>query len=225
MAIQVLLIEDNMALATTISAYLELEGVSCDFAANGVEGLNLALNNRYQTILLDINLPRMNGLEVCQALREQGVEVPVLMLTARETIEDKLAGFQAGTDDYLVKPFEMRELVARIHALAYRRSAQTKRLMLGDLEIDIAQKTAVRAGKKLDLTPTGWTILLTLMRCAPNVVTRHALEEAIWDQDVPDSNLLKVHMYRLRQQVDKPFKVAMIKTIQGHGFVIQADEK
>ena len=221
MAIQVLLVEDNLSLAKTIAAYLELEEISCDFAANGAAGLSLALDNTYHTILLDINLPKMNGLQVCEALRHEGIEVPVLMLTARDTLEDKLAGFNAGTDDYLVKPFEMEELVARIRALSYRRSSQSKKLSLGDLEVDLQQKTASRAGQKLDLTPTGWTILVTLMRNMPNIVSRETLEHAIWQDDPPDSDLLKVHLYRLRQQVDKPFDDALIHTIPNHGFVIR----
>jgi len=223
MTIQTLLVEDNISLATTITAYLELEGISCDFAANGKAGLNLALNNPYQAILLDINLPKMNGFQVCEVLRDEGVDVPVLMLTARDALEDKLAGFNAGTDDYLVKPFQMEELAARIRALANRRSVQVKKLTLADLEVDLSKKTAVRAGKKLELTPTGWTILVTLLRNTPDVVSREDLENAVWKDEVPDSNLLKVHLYRLRQQVDKPFEYALIQTIPNHGFAIRDD--
>lgn len=223
MEIQALLVEDNITLATTVSTYLKLEGISCDFAANGKAGLSLALANSYHAILLDINLPKMNGLQICEALREQGVEVPILMLTARDTLDDKLAGFNAGTDDYLVKPFQMEELAARIRALAHRRSSQAKKLSLADLEIDVQKKMAVRAGKKLDLTPTGWVILVTLMRNAPNVVSRAELEQAVWGDETPDTDLLKVHLYRLRQQVDKPFNVTLIHTIPNHGFVIRSD--
>ena len=127
MRIHTLLVEDTLSLAETVIAFFELEGIDCDYAATGPQGLELALSNEYQTILLDINLPRMNGLEVCEALRHQGVDVPVLMLTARDTLEDKLAGFDAGTDDYLIKPFELSELAARVKALAKRRSAQAQR--------------------------------------------------------------------------------------------------
>ena len=223
MTIQVLLIEDDITLATTISAYLELESIDCDFAANGKVGLELALTNAYQTILLDINLPAMNGLEICEALRQKGIDVPILMLTARDTLEDKLSGFNVGTDDYLVKPFQMKELVARIRSLAHRRSSQAKKLRLADLELDLLQKTVKRGGQVLDLTPTGWIILTTLMHSTPNVVSRDELEHAIWRDDVPDTDLLKVHLYRLRQQVDKPFGRALIRTIPNHGFAIQED--
>ena len=117
-----LLVEDNVSLAQTVIAYFDLEGIDCDYASTGSQGLELALSNDYQAILLDINLPRMNGLEVCEILRNRGVEIPVLMLTARDSLADKLAGFDAGTDDYLVKPFELIELAARVKALAKRRS-------------------------------------------------------------------------------------------------------
>ena len=221
MNINTLLVEDNVQLATTVVDYLALCGVQCDFVANGKAGLNLALENNYHTILLDINLPKMNGLEVCQALREQGVETPVLMLTAKDTLADKLAGFDAGTDDYLVKPFLMPELLARIKALSNRRSSQMKKLTLNSLVLDVSQKSATREGQPLDITPTGWIILEKLMRHSPNVVTRAELEYAIWQDDVPDSDLLKVHLYRLRKHVDKPFAKALIHTIPNHGFVIK----
>jgi len=221
MHITTLLVEDNVQLATTVVDYLALIGIECDFASNGQSGLNLALNNSYHAILLDINLPQLNGLDVCQLLRSKGVETPILMLTAKDTLADKLAGFDAGTDDYLVKPFQMEELAARIKALANRRSSQTKQLSSSDLILDVTQKTVTRKGQKIDVTPTGWIILETLLRQSPNVVSRADLEYAIWQDDVPDTDLLKVHLYRLRQHVDKPFSKQLIHTIPNHGFVIR----
>lgn len=223
MKITVLLVEDNIQLAKTIVDYLAIVGIECDYVGNGVAGVELASNNTYHTILLDINLPKMNGLEVCEALREKGIETPILMLTARDTLADKLAGFDAGTDDYLVKPFQMEELLARVKALANRRSSQVKKLTLVDLVMDLTQKVATRQGQPLDITPTGWVILETLMRKSPNVVSRAELEYAIWQDDVPDTDLLKVHMYRLRQHVDKPYGSNLIHTIPNHGFVIKSD--
>lgn len=224
MKITTLLVEDNVQLAKTIVDYLAIVGIDCDYVSNGIAGLKLATTNSYHTILLDINLPKMNGLEVCQALREQGIETPILMLTARDTLADKLAGFDAGTDDYLVKPFQMEELVARVNALANRRSAQTKRFVLGELVMDLTQKQVTRAGKVIEITPTGWIILETLMRRSPNIVSRAELEQAIWQDDVPDTDLLKVHLYRLRQQVDKAFATHLIHTIPNHGFVIKLEQ-
>lgn len=223
MKITALLVEDNIQLAKTIVDYLAIVGIECDYVGNGVAGVELASNNTYHTILLDINLPKMNGLEVCEALREKGIETPILMLTARDTLADKLAGFDAGTDDYLVKPFQMEELLARVKALANRRSSQVKKLTLADLVMDLNQKLATRQGKSLDITPTGWVILETLMRKSPNVVSRAELEYAIWQDDLPDTDLLKVHMYRLRQHVDKPYASNLIHTIPNHGFVIKSD--
>lgn len=221
MSIQTLLVEDNINLATTIATYLKLEGIDCDFAPNGEAGLNLALNNNYQAILLDINLPKLNGFEVCETLRGKGVDTPILMLTARDTLADKLSGFNVGTDDYLIKPFEMEELAARVKSLSHRRSAQAKRLFLADVEVDLQTKTVRRDGQSITVTPTGWTILVELMRRSPDVVKRDALEWAIWQDDVPDTDLLKVHMYRLRQQLDKPFNKTLIHTVPNHGFVMR----
>ena len=222
MRIQTLLVEDNLSLAETVISYFDLEGIDCDYASSGPQGLELATSNAYQAILLDINLPRMNGLQVCEALRQQGVDIPVLMLTARDTLEDKLAGFDAGTDDYLIKPFELSELVARVRALAKRRSAQTQRLEVGSLVMDLSLKTASREGRTLNLSPTGWKLLELLMRESPNVVSREKMESAIWnDADVPDSDVLKVHLYKLRQQVDKPFSIKLMHTVASHGVALR----
>jgi DNA-binding response OmpR family regulator len=225
MKIHTLLVEDNLSLAETVISYFELEGFDCDYASTGRQGLDLALSNDYETILLDINLPRMNGLEVCEALRDRGVDVPVLMLTARDTLEDKLAGFDAGTDDYLIKPFELSELTARVKALAKRRSSRAQKLEVGPLELDLSLRIASREGQTLNLTPTGWKLLELLMRDSPNVVSREKMENAIWsDVDFPDSNVLKVHLHRLRQQVDKPFSKKLIHTIAKHGVALRVPD-
>lgn len=225
MTMHTLLVEDNVSLAQTVIAYFDLEGIDCDYASTGSQGLELALSNDYQAILLDINLPRMNGLEVCEILRNRGVEIPVLMLTARDSLTDKLAGFDAGTDDYLVKPFELIELAARVKALAKRRSLLAQQLEVGPLQMDLSLKTACRHGQTLTLTPTCWTLLEILMRESPNVVSREKLQNAIWrGSDLPDSNVLKVHLYKLRQQVDKPFSTKLIQTISGHGFAIRVPD-
>ncbi|MCY4011120.1 MAG: response regulator transcription factor [Gammaproteobacteria bacterium] len=225
MRIQTLLVEDSLSLADTVVAYLALEAIDCDHAASGPAGLRLAQSNTYHAILLDISLPGMNGLDVCAALRREGVDVPVLMLTARDTLADKLAGFDAGTDDYLVKPFQLEELVARIRALAHRRSGRAKRLQVGELELDLSARTVVRAGRVIELAPAGWTLLEVLMRNSPHVVSRAELEEALWGgADLPDSDALKVHLYRLRQKVDRPFAFAMIRTVANHGVAIRGPD-
>ena len=226
MSLQVLLVEDNLDLAATIFDYLTIESIGCDHAANGVAGLTFATENRYDVLLLDVNLPRMDGLLLCQKLRQDGIDTPVLMLTARDSLDDKLAGFNAGTDDYLVKPFALEELFVRIKSLAGRRSGQVTTLSIADLEIDLQQREARRAGKVLQLTPSTWTILKTLMYKSPEVISRQDLEHALWPDDgPPDSNTLKVHFHKLRQQVDKPFVKKLIKTVPGHGFLIKADDE
>lgn len=222
MSPRALLVEDNLSLAETVIAYFELEGIDCDYAATGPQGLQLALTNDYEIILLDINLPRLDGLEVCEALRSQGVNTPVLMLTARDTLEDKLAGFDAGTDDYMVKPFELSELVARVKALSKRRSSFAQQLRVGPLVMDLSLKTVSRDGQALSLTPTCWKLLELLLRESPNVVSREHMERAIWNEmDRPDSNVLKVHLYKLRQQVDKPFSTKLIQTVSTHGVALR----
>ena len=203
-------------------SYFNLEGIDCDHASTGPHGLELALSNYYEAILLDINLPRMNGLEICEALRHQGVDVPVLMLTARDSLEDKLAGFNAGTDDYVVKPFELSELTARVKALAQRRSSRSKKLKVGPLVLDLSLRVATREDRQISLTPTGWKLLELLMRESPNVVSREKMENTIWSGvDYPNSNSLKVHLYRLREQVDKPFSEKLLHTIANHGVAIR----
>lgn len=221
-----LLIEDDLDLAGTVVQYLDIEDIRCDHASNGPAGLTLMEAGSYDVLLLDLNLPRMDGLGVCERLRTRGDDTPVLMLTARDTLDDKLEGFRAGTDDYLVKPFELQELVARIHALAHRRSGQARQLRYADLVMNLSEHTVTRAGRTLRLSPTGWRLLETLLRAAPAAVSRRALEEAVWGDEPPDSNSLKVHLHNLRRAVDVPFATALVHTVSGYGFALRtpADE-
>ena len=205
MHIQLLLVEDNLDLANTVIEYLEISGIVCDHASNGQTGLNLALSQHYDVILLDIMLPRLDGQQLCQQLRQQGSQTPILMLTSLDALSDKLASFAAGADDYLVKPFEMAELVARIRALSMRRSGQ-----------------ASRPGQELHLSPICWTLLECLMRASPEPVTRERLETTIWGDEPPDSNTLKVHMHRLRKTVDKSFGQPLIHTLPGIGIQMRS---
>ena len=155
-------------------------------------------------------------------IRKQGVDIPVMMLTARDSLEDKLAGFDAGTDDYLVKPFELSELVARVKALFKRRSLHSMKLEVGPLVMDLSLKTVCREGQKLKLTPTCWKLLEILMRESPNLVSREKMKNTIWNEpDLPESDALKVHLYKLRQQVDKPFSIKLIQTVSSHGVAIR----
>ncbi|QFI37050.1 response regulator transcription factor [Moritella marina ATCC 15381] len=219
--LNLLLVEDDLDLATAVVDYLELEDIQCDHAMNGLAGLNMIIANDYQAIILDLNLPKMDGLTVCKNMREQGIDTPVLMLTARDSLDDKLVGFDSGADDYLIKPFAMEELIVRMQVLARRRSGQVKRLTLADLELDLQQKQAFRAGQLLKLSPTAWKILETLMRATPNPVSREKLMQAVWGDDQPDSNSLKVHIFNLRKQLDAGDVPALLHTIPGIGFALR----
>ena len=221
--LNVLLVEDDLDLADTVVQYLELEGINCHHASNGMAGLQLAREGQYQVLLLDLNLPRLDGLSLCQRLRAEGDDTPILMLTARDTLDDKLAGFEAGTDDYLVKPFALQELTVRLEALARRRSGQVRKLTCGDLEMDLGAKTITRNDVALKVSPTGWRLLEALLRATPEVVSRQALEEVVWGDAVPDSNSLKVHIFNLRKIIDTPFPKALLHTVAGHGFAIKED--
>ncbi len=218
----ILLVEDDIDLAATVVDFFELESTICDHAANGVAGLSLIQQNTYDAIVLDINMPKMNGLSVCAAMRKEGIDTPVLMLTARDTLDDKLEGFASGTDDYLVKPFELKELLARVNALAKRRSGQVEKFHIADLAIDTRLKQAVRNGETLKLSPTGYKILEALARRSPAPVSREKLMQAVWGDNIPDSNSLKVHLYNLRKLVDQDNNKALIQTIGSQGFALRA---
>ncbi|MGI2114888.1 response regulator transcription factor [Shewanella frigidimarina] len=219
--LQLLLVEDDLDLATAVIEYFELEDILCDHSANGLAGLHLIQQNHYDAVILDLNLPKMNGLQVCESLRAQGIDVPVLMLTARDTLDDKLSGFANGTDDYLIKPFAMEELIVRVKVLARRRSGQVQRLVLADLTVDVQQKQAFRNNVELKLSPTALKILTVLMRASPNPVSREKLMQTVWGDEQPDSNSLKVHIFNLRKQVDAEHEHKLLQTMSGYGFAIK----
>ncbi|WP_413282556.1 response regulator transcription factor [Vibrio sp. MA40-2] len=219
--LNLLLVEDDIDLATAVVDYLELEDMQCDHAVNGVVGLNLIEKNQYSVIILDLNLPQMHGLAVCEAMRAQGIDTPVLMLTAMDTLNDKLTGFSKGADDYLVKPFAMEELIVRIQALARRRSGQVSLLTVADISLDLEKKEASRNGQVMRLSPTAIKILELLLRNSPNPVSREQINREIWGDDQPESNSLKVHIFNLRKQLDSVGEKTMLHTIPGFGFSIE----
>lgn len=221
--LNLLLVEDDLDLATAIVDYLELEDITCDHASHGVAGLNFIKNNHYNAIILDLNLPQMDGLSVCKAARDHGIDIPILMLTARDSLDDKLGGFAAGADDYLVKPFALEELLVRLKVLSQRRSGQVQKLTVADLRLDLADKAAYRQGQLLKLSPIGWKIAEVLVRASPSSVSREALMQAVWGDEQPDSNSLKVHMFNLRKQINQPELPILLHTIAGHGFVLKAE--
>jgi DNA-binding response OmpR family regulator len=216
-----LIVEDNPDIVANLFAYFEPLGHILDIARNGDAGLQSASRNTYDAIILDLTMPGMDGLELCRRLREQyRVATPVLMLTARDTEQDKLTGFQAGADDYLVKPYSLRELDARLKALLRRARNELVQyvLRLDDLELDTGTGQATRAGKPLALTPTAYKILLALLRHAPKLLSREALEREVWGDHPPESDALRTHIHALRQALDKPFERPMLLTRPGAGY-------
>jgi len=224
----VLLIEDHQDIAEMVFAYFEHRGYTVDYAADGVTGLHLAVTQEFDAIILDLMLPGLDGLELCDKLRQEGRRsTPILMLTARDTLEDKVAGLEVGADDYLIKPFEMRELEARIKALVRRRrgNVSPETLQIADLVLDTGTLKVTRAGEEVQLSPIGLKILTVLMRAAPRVVSRREIEREVWGDILPDSDTLRSHLYNLRKQVDKPYDKPLIHTIQGSGFRIAGDDE
>jgi len=221
---KILLVEDHRELAETVGAFLESSGSTVDYAADGSIALHLAVTEIYDAIVLDIQLPGVDGLEVCRRLRNEAkLTTPIIMLTARDQLEDKLKGFDSGADDYLLKPFDLPELVARIEAIVRRGKGLSTRYEIGELSLDLDTLEVHREGDQLAVSRTGFEILRTLMREHPKVVSRLELEQALWGDDPPDSDALRSHLYNLRQSVDRPYKLPMIETLAGRGYRIRAE--
>lgn len=223
--LRVLLIEDNRDLATTLWDYLEQHGFAVDHAYDGMTGLRLALTGTHDLIVLDLGLPRLDGLEVCRQLRAAQHDMPVLMLTARETLDDKLRGFAEGADDYLVKPFAMKELVARLHALHRRvQPPLGAPLQVADLEYDAARFRVRRGGISVTVTRAGLRLLEVLMRRSPLVVSHADLARALWGEAVGDPNAMRTHLHALRQAIDKPFEKPLLHSVHGIGYRLADDD-
>jgi DNA-binding response OmpR family regulator len=217
----ILLIEDNRGISEMVGEFLERRGYGLDYAIDGVTGLHLAVSNSYDVIVLDLMLPGIDGLELCRKLRTEAKRsTPVLMLTARDTLEDKLIGLDAGADDYLVKPFEIRELEARVRALIRRdrRQVSAEVLRVGDLVLDTATLRLTRGGQELTVSPIGLKLLGILMRESPRVVSRRDIEREVWGDLLPDSDTLRSHLYNLRKIIDKPFQTPLLHTIHSAGY-------
>lgn len=218
----VLLVEDDRNMAVLVGEWLERHQFEVDFAEDGIDAVNLTRENTYDAIVLDVALPRLNGIEVCRRLREEGVngETPVVMVTARDTLQDKVDGLDAGADDYLTKPFFPAELEARITALVRRRRSEVAPavLQVGDLLLDPRAQRVTRAGEAVDLTPTGFRILQILMRESPRVVPRPQLEQELWGLETPDSDALRSHLYVLRKAIDRGHETRMLHTLPNVGY-------
>lgn len=226
-AISVLIVEDNRDLAANMTDYLEAKGYLVDVAMDGVTGLHLAVTQPHDVIILDLMLPGIDGLTVCRRLRQDAQSaVPVLMLTARATLDDKAAGFGEGADDYLVKPFELRELDLRLRALTRRaRTRENQRLLsVADLVFDLDTLTVQRAGQPVTLPVVALKILELLMKRAPSVIRRRDIEQAVWGDSPPDSDALRVHIHTLRSAIDPPGLPPLLHTLRGVGYQLKAPD-
>lgn len=224
----ILIIEDNPDIIANLYAYLEPSGYTLDVARSGTAGLRSATSASYDAIVLDLSLPGTDGLDVCRLLRQQyHISTPVLMLTARDTVQDKVSGFAAGADDYLVKPYSLPELDARLKALLRRaRNEHVQNILqFAGLKLDTSLGQASRDGHILELTPTAYKILLALLRVAPRILTRDELVLQVWGDNQPDSDALRTHIHSLRRVLDKPFTYPMLLTLPAVGYrLVTADE-
>jgi two-component system, OmpR family, copper resistance phosphate regulon response regulator CusR len=217
---RILLVEDNRRLASSLKAHLEDDGYAVDAAYDGVEGQELAELTPYDVIILDIMLPRRDGLEVCRELRIQKVPAKIIMLTARDAVEDRVRGLDSGADDYLVKPFSIDELRARLRALLRRDSDdKTGLLQIADLKLDPASHTVTRAGETIELTTKEFALLEYLIRNPNRLITREMAQAHVWSYDYDGvSNVVDVYIRRLRRKVDEPFEPRLIETVRGSGY-------
>jgi two-component system, OmpR family, copper resistance phosphate regulon response regulator CusR len=226
--INILLVEDEPKVASFIKRGLEEHGFEVELAYDGFVGRRLALNNTYDVIILDVNLPQINGFELCREIRRLNPKTPIVMLTALGTTEDKLTGFDVGADDYIVKPFEFRELLARVRALLKRshyHGVASKLLKVADLEIDTDSKAVKRAGQTIELTAKEYLLLEYLVKNKGRVVSRMDIAEKIWDITFDTgTNVIDVYVNFLRKKIDKNFSPKLIHTQIGMGYILKEGE-
>ena len=224
---RILVVEDEHKVAKALKEGLEGESYEVSVAHTGEEGFYLVTLETFDLIVLDLLLPGRNGLEILQQLRKRGLDTPVLILTAKDAVEDRVTGLDTGADDYLVKPFAFPELLARVRALLRRgRVEQKLKLRTGDLEMDLVGRQASRAGQMLDLTGREFELLEYLMRHQGGVVSREMLARDVWKEPArhtPLDNVIDVHIARLRRKVDDPFETKLVQTIRGVGFTLRED--
>ncbi len=220
---KILVIEDEPRSADYLKKGLSENAFTVDVCMNGEDGLHLARNSHYDLIVLDVMLPLRDGFSVLSRLRTEGNQTPVLMLTARDAVPDRVRGLELGADDYLVKPFAFSELLARIRTILRRGPArQPSTFHIADLEIDLARQRASRANSKLDLTATEFRLLALLARHSGEVLTRTFIAEQVWDMNFDtDTNVVDVHVRRLRSKVDDPWPTRLIRTVRGVGYVLE----
>lgn len=223
---RILIIEDEAKVAKAIQQGLQENNLQADVAYDGLMGKKMALSGQYQLIILDLNLPQLNGYEVCREIRQHNSRIPVIMLTALGAMEDKIQAFDTGADDYMVKPFDFRELLARVQVFLKRSASNPQGnqqvLKVADLEIDDQSKTVKRAGQQIELTAKEFALLIYLMRNKGRVVSRADIAEKIWDITFDTgTNVIDVYVNFLRKKIDKGFEPKLIHTRQGMGYVLK----
>ena len=223
---RLLIVEDEPKTAAYLRKGLSENGFVADVVHDGEGAITFAEAGKYELIVLDLMLPRRDGWSVLAHLRAQGNHTPVICLTARDAVDDRVKGLKAGADDYLTKPFAFSELLARIHTVLRRAPQRTpESVRVADLEVDLARQRATRAGRRLDLTPKEFLLLSLLVRNAGNVLSRTVIAERVWDMNFDcDTNVVDVHVRRLRSKVDDPFSLKLIRTVRGVGYTLKAEE-
>jgi two-component system OmpR family response regulator len=224
---RLLLIEDDQKIAAFIIKGFKAEGFAVDHAPDGLQGLDLGLTEPYDVIIVDLMLPKLDGLSVIENLRKQKVTVPVIILSAKDSVDDRVKGLQIGSDDYLPKPFAFAELLARVQALLRRRigSTETTHLEVGDLSLDLITREVSRAGRRIDLQPLEYSLLAYLMHNSGKVVSKTMIMEHVWDYHFdPQTNVVEARICRLRDKIDKGFDSKLIHTIRGVGYVLRTDQ-
>jgi len=225
--VRILVVEDNKRLNDSLKLNLEDDGYVIDAAYDGLDGEEMALMGTYDIIILDIMLPEKDGLAVCRNLRNKRINTPILMLTARDALDDRVSGLDSGADDYLVKPFEIDELRARIRALLRRESpSKSGVLQVGDLSLDPATHVVERAGEPVDLTAKEYSLLEYFMRHPNHLISREMAESSLWSYDhVVSSNVVDVYIRRLRRKIDDPHDVKLFETVRGAGYRLRVPEE
>ena len=221
---RILIVEDDSQTALFISKGLKQEGFAVDHAVDGETGLHLALTEPYDAAVIDIMLPKVDGLTVIDEMRRHGVRTPLIVLSAKSSVDDRIKGLQAGGDDYLVKPFAFSELVARVQALIRRASqtAEPTSLTTGDLKMDLVRRKVFRGGREIELQPKEFSLLEYLLRNAGRVVSKTMIMEHVWDYNFdPQTNVVEARICRLRDKVDRPFELNLIHTMRGVGYVLE----
>jgi two-component system copper resistance phosphate regulon response regulator CusR len=222
--VKLLIVEDEVKTGDYLQQGLGEAGFNADLARTGLDGLNLAMNQPYDLIILDVMLPELDGWQLLQAIRKRGNEVPVLFLTARDEVDDRVRGLELGADDYLIKPFAFSELLARIRSLLRRgRSSQEPtRLQVADLELDLVKRRVLKAGERIDLTAKEFALLELMMRREGEVLPRSLIASQVWDMNFDsDTNVIEVAVRRLRVKVDDPYPRKLIHTVRGMGYVLE----